>query len=157
MYTLHIIDDSSYSIWTYLKNNWKTRNFVNADKIRYDSNMNKNKVAIMHFLLSLIKRWEFFWSSITILKMLHSSSFCSSSWDQIIRLQCIAIEQGQCIVLGTIQLWNHVGAFFRMQIMRIDVYERRNLVVLTGCHQHKHCWVVRCLHSADSSCLCRLQ
>jgi hypothetical protein len=58
MYTLHIIDDSTYSIQTNLKKNWKTKNFVNMDKIRYDFNMNKNKVVIKNAFGSLKNKWR---------------------------------------------------------------------------------------------------
>jgi hypothetical protein len=57
--TTFLIGDATYPICTYLQKDWKTRNFANVDKIRYDSNMNSGKVVIENAFGYLKNRWKF--------------------------------------------------------------------------------------------------
>jgi len=57
--TTFLIGDVTYLIRTYLQKNWKTHNFANVDKTRYDSNMNLRKVVIENAFGSLKNRWRF--------------------------------------------------------------------------------------------------
>jgi hypothetical protein len=63
--TPYIIGDSAYPIWTYLQKNWKIKNPINVNKIKYDSSMNKSKVVTENAFDSLKNRWR-------ILKHFHS-------------------------------------------------------------------------------------
>ncbi len=56
--TPYIIGDLAYPIWTYLQKNWKTKNLIDVNKIRYDSSMNKGKVVTKNAFDSLKSRWR---------------------------------------------------------------------------------------------------
>jgi len=57
--TTFLIGDVTYLIRTYLQKNWKTHNFANVDKTRYDSNMNLRKVVIENAFGSLKNSGDF--------------------------------------------------------------------------------------------------
>jgi hypothetical protein len=55
--TTYIIEYSNYLIQTYLLKNYKTKNAIDVDKIKYACSMNKGKVVIENVLGSLKNQW----------------------------------------------------------------------------------------------------
>jgi hypothetical protein len=90
--TPFLIGDVTYSIRTYLKKNWKIRNPIDVEKIRYGSNMNLRKVVIENAFGSLKNRW----------KILKHFNYRVDRASPIIIVSCVF--HNYCVMWGALEL-----------------------------------------------------